>query len=369
MRVVHIESGQHLYGGAQQVRYLLAGLAAEGIDNVLICPRGSAIADAVGGINGQAEVIEIPMRGDLDIALPGRLRSLIESRQPDLVHVHSRRGADKFGGWNARWAGVPAVLTRRVESAEFRTIALLKYQPYAAIIAISRAIERELKDNMGLSEQRIHYVASGVDTERFRPAEHAGRLQALFGIPEHAITIGVIAQLIERKGHARLFDLLPPLIADNPNLHVLCFGQGPLADALSAQLDELGISANVHLAGFRGDLSRLLPELNVLAHPAEREGLGVAVLEAMSCGVAVVASDTGGLTDVVEHERTGLLVATEDERGWSDALRLLISDTDLRIRLGTLGRRRIEADFSATQMTAGNLEVYHHVMRRHYGRN
>ncbi len=369
MRVVHIESGQHLYGGAQQVRYLLAGLADEGIDNVLICPRGSAIADAVGGMNGAAEVIEIPMRGDLDIALPGRLRSLIEARQPDLVHVHSRRGADKFGGWNARWAGVPAVLTRRVESAEFRTIALLKYQPYAAIIAISRAIERELKDNMGLSESRVHYVASGVDTERFRPAENRGRLRELLGIPDPAITIGVVAQLIERKGHSRLFGLLPPLIEANPNLHVICFGQGPLEDALSAQLDDSGIAANVHLAGFRGDLVQLLPDLDMLAHPAEREGLGVAVLEAMSCGVAVVASEAGGLTDLIEDGRTGLSVAADDEAGWSVALARLIDDSDFRARLGAAGRRRIEENFSSTQMTAGNLEVYHDVMRRNYGRN
>jgi glycosyltransferase involved in cell wall biosynthesis len=369
MRVVHIESGLHLYGGAQQVRYLLAGLADQGIDNVLICPRGSAIADAVGGMNGATEVIEIPMRGDLDIALPGRLRSLIETRQPDLVHVHSRRGADKFGGWNARWAGVPAVLTRRVESAEFRTLALLKYQPYAAIIAISRAIERELKDNMGLSERRVHYVASGVDTERFRPAEKRGRLRARFGIPEQAITIGVVAQIIERKGHARLFGLLPPLIEANPDLHVICFGQGPLEEALSAQVDELGISANVHLVGFRGDLPQLMPELDMLAHPAEREGLGVAVLEAMSCGVAVVASEAGGLTDLVENDQTGLAVAADDEAGWSEALTRLSRDPDLRARLGTAGRQQIEAKFSSTQMTAGNLEVYHHVMRRNYGRN
>ncbi len=369
MRVVHIESGRHLYGGAQQVRYLVAGLAGEGLDNVLICPRGSAIADAIGGMNGAAEVIEIPMRGDLDIALPGRLRSLIEARRPDLVHVHSRRGADKFGGWNARWAGVPAVLTRRVESAEFRAIALLKYQPYAAIIAISRAIERELKDNLGLSERRVHYVASGVDTARFRPAENRGRLRQLAGLPEDAITVGLVAQLIERKGHARLFALLPPLIEANPKLHVICFGQGPLEDALRAQVDELGIADNVHLAGFRGDLAQLLPELDVLAHPAEREGLGVGVLEAMSCGVAVVASEAGGLTDLIDNDETGLSVGTDDAAGWSAALARLIGDSGLRARLGAAGRQRIEANFSSARMTAGNLEVYHDVMRRSYGRH
>jgi glycosyltransferase involved in cell wall biosynthesis len=369
MRVVHIESGLHLYGGAQQVRYLLGGLASEGIDNVLICPRGSAIADAVGGIDGAAEVIDIPMRGDLDIALPGRLRALIESRRPSLVHVHSRRGADKFGGWNARWAGVPAVLTRRVESAEFRALALLKYQPYAAIIAISRAIETELKDNMGLSERRIHYVASGVDTQQFAPSERAGRLEELLGLPADALTIGIVAQLIPRKGHARLFRLLPRLLDAYSRVRVVCFGQGPFRDELDTLLRDLGIQERVHFAGFRADMSRLLPEIDILAHPAEREGLGVAVLEALSCEVAVVASAVGGLTDVIEHDVTGLTVAADDDAGWEEALTRLLSDGALRSRLGSAGRKRVAAEFSVQQMTQGNLLVYREVMRRSNGRN
>ncbi|HEY5622189.1 MAG TPA: glycosyltransferase [Gammaproteobacteria bacterium] len=369
MRVVHIESGLHLYGGAQQVLYLLGGLAAEGIDNVLICPRGSAIADAAGGINGTAEVIDIPMRGDLDIALPGRLRALIESRRPDLVHVHSRRGADKFGGWNARWAGVPAVLTRRVDSAEFRALALLKYQPYAAIIAISRAIETELRDNMGLSERRIHYVASGVDTEQFAPRGNQGNLGELAGLPADALTIGIVAQLIPRKGHERLFRILPRLLENHPRLQVVCFGQGPLRDELDSLRRDLGIEERVHFAGFRADMNRLLPEIDILAHPAEREGLGVAVLEALSCEVAVVASALGGLTDVIEHDVTGLAVAADDDSGWEEALDRMLADTELRRRLGRAGRQRVEAEFSVERMTRGNLLVYREVLRNSYGRN
>ncbi len=369
MRVVHLESGFHLYGGAQQVRYLLSGLAAEGIDNVLICARDSAIAGAVGGMNGVADVVEISMRGDLDIALPGRLRSLLESRRPDIVHVHSRRGADRFGGWNARWAGVPAVLTRRVESAEFKALALLKYQPYAAIIAISRAIETQLKDNVGLSQQRIHYVASGVDTALYRPAESRGRLTELYNLPADSFTIGVVAQLIPRKGHARLFGVLGELIEAHPEIQVLCFGQGPLRRALEQQLNDLNLTANVRLAGYRADLASLLPELDVVVHPAEREGLGVAVLEALSCGVPVVASAVGGLVDVVEHEVTGLTAEVGDDEALLACLRRMITEPELRRRLGDAGRRHVEDAFSVDRMTSGNLSVYREVMKRNYGRN
>lgn len=369
MRVVHIESGLHLYGGARQVCNLLSGLSAEGIENTLICPRDSAIAGSLGGPGSGIEVIEIPMRGDLDIALPGRLRNLLASHRPDLVHVHSRRGADRFGGWNARWAGVCAVLTRRVESAEFKPLARLKYQPYAAIVAISRAIETQLLDAVGLARNRVHYVASGVDTEHYRPAASQGRLTERFSLPDGSFTIGVVAQLIQRKGHARLLAVLPELIARHPAVKVLLFGRGPLQSELTRQVQDLGLTAHVTFAGFCGDLETLLPELDCLVHPAEREGLGVAVLEAMSCEVPVVVNGVGGLVDVVEHGSSGLIADIDNPMGILAAVEQLIRDPDLRATLGEAARKRVQNLFSMAGMTRGNLSVYREVLKHSYGNN
>src|SRR5262245_26029849 len=99
MRVAHIESGRHAYGGVAQVRYLVDGLNAARVDNVLICARGGALA----GCHAEAEVLPLPMHGDFDFGLVGRLRRTLRELKPDVVHVHSRRGADFFGGracWN-----------------------------------------------------------------------------------------------------------------------------------------------------------------------------------------------------------------------------------------------------------------------------
>lgn len=363
MRVIHLESGRHLYGGAQQVCDLMAGLAGQGIDNVLVCPRDSAIAYQVRGMGKVAQVIEIPMGGELDFSLPARLRTLLASRRPNLLHVHSRRGVDRFGGWNARWAGVPAILTRRVDSTEFKALAHLKYKPYAAIIAISREIEAQLKDNVGLSPERVHYVASGVDTDRYRPTETRGRLAEVFGLSADTVKIGVVAQLISRKGHEQLFSVLPELIAEHPKVEVLCFGQGPLRRELEDQIRSLALTAHVRLVGFRDDLIELLPELDCLVHPARREGLGVAVLEALSCRVPVVITAVGGLVDIVEHDVNGLLVAPDDDRALLAALRRIVQQPALRKRLGAAGRRRVEEAFSVDTMTRGNLAVYEQVMK------
>ncbi len=123
------------------------------------------------------------------------------------------------------------------------------------------------------------------------------------------------------------------------------------------------------LAGFRDDLASLLPELDCVVHPAEREGLGVAVLEALSCRVPVVASAVGGLVDIIEHESTGLLVEPDDDRALLAALLRMLHEPGLRQRLGEAGRRRVETAFSVASMTSGNLSVYREIMKRNYVRN
>ncbi|MYJ95344.1 MAG: glycosyltransferase family 4 protein [Proteobacteria bacterium] len=359
MRIMHIESGRHLYGGARQVCYLIDGLVAEGMENMLVCARGSEIAGAV----RCATVVELPIGGDLDVFWAGSLRKLIQAHAPDIVHVHSRRGADLVGGRCARRAGTPAVLTRRVDSREPAWWARLKYRPYSAVAAISSALESELVDHVGLDPGRVVRVASAVDTRRYRPQSSArARLAETFRIPSNSRILGVIAQLIPRKGHALLLGCLPDLIAHHSEIRILFFGRGPLERALRRQIAARSLENRVQLTGFRDDLAELLPGLDLLVHPALREGLGVAVLEAMSAGVPVVASDAGGIPDIVEHERNGLRFATGDPSGLRNGVLRLLGDDALRRSLALAGRERVETEFSIRSMSRRYVEVYNRVL-------
>ena len=354
MRIAHIEAGRHLYGGAAQVRYLIEGLAGRGVDNLLLCPAGSELGAAA----CPAHVVELPMRGELDVASLPRLARALKRWQPDLVHVHSRRGADLYGGWAAALAGVPAVVTRRVDAAEPALLARWKYKPYRAVIALSRAIERQLRD-VGVDAERLVLIPSGVDTQRFRPDAGAReRLVATFGLGSGVLVVGVVAQLIERKRHTWLFALLPELMRDVPQLRVICFGRGPLEPRLRAELARLHLTERVTLAGFRRDLPELVPGLDVLVHPAEREGLGVALLEAGSAGVPVVACDVGGVPDVVVDGETGALVPAADAAALRRALAALLGSQDERRRLGAAARRHVERRFGVVRLTAEHAALY-----------
>ena len=358
MRIAHIEAGRHLYGGAAQVGYLLEGLTGRGVENLLLCPPGSD----VGAAAPAALVRALPMRGELDVMLLPRLVRELRRLKPDLVHVHSRRGADLYGGFAAALAGVPAVLTRRVDAPEPAVFARLKYRPYRAVVALSRAIERQLVE-AGVSRERVTLIPSGVDTQRYRPdAAARERLRAGFALPADALVVGVVAQLIERKRHSWLFALLPELVREWPALRVLCFGRGPLEQRLRAELDERGLADRVVLAGFRADLPALVPGLDLLAHPAAREGLALALLEAASAGVPVVACAVGGVPDVVVDGETGVLVPRDDAAAMVRALRALLASPDERRRLGAAARRHVERRFDLGRLVAAHHSLYTRVL-------
>ena len=350
----------HLYGGAQQVLYLVSGLASRGIHNTVICPQGSAIATVLG--KGDGDLLEVPMTGDGDFGFIWRCRRLLKNLQPDLLHVHSRRGADIYGGLAARGAQVPAVITRRVDNPERQPWAGLKYGNYRAVIAISACIRDLLIRGLGLPPQRVHLVPSAVDGVRFQPAPARDRVLSALTLPADSFLIAVVAQLIDRKGHRVLLDALEPLVSAHPMLRVLLFGQGPLAGKLARLIKRLGLEQQVKLVGFRHDLAELLPGMDLVVHPALTEGLGVALLEALASGVAVIASDVGGIPDLIEDGIQGRLVAAGDKIALAESLADLIQDEPGRQRMGAAGRQRALESFSIDRMVDGNLDVYRQVL-------
>jgi glycosyltransferase involved in cell wall biosynthesis len=358
VRVLHIETGRHLYGGARQAGNLIAGLNRAGVGNLLVCLPGHPLAATAAPVS----VLPLACAGDHDLGFYRRLRRLIRQQAPDLVHVHSRRGADLWGGRAARAEGVPAVLTRRVESREPAAWLRYKLDPYPAVAAISSAVANELAA-AGVPAGRVHRIASAVDTECFRPDPAArGRLLERFELPPEALIAGAAAQLIARKGLASLVPLAARLSAAEPRLRLLLFGRGPEAARLGRLIRAAGLQRQVRLCGFVADWPALLPGLDLLLHPARREGLGSVILEAMSAGVPVVAAAAGGIPDLIEDGVSGRLLALAAADAWQAALLALLRDPPGRQALAAAARQRIAERFTIERMTERYLELYRDVL-------
>lgn len=357
MHVVHLETGRQLYGGARQSLLLARGLATRGVACTMVCTAGGAPARAA--IEAGLVVRELPMHGDVDLGFASRFARLLAELQPDLVHVHSRRGAEWLGGLAARRAGVPAVLSRRVDRPIGRLTAALALRRYARIIAISAAIARQL-DEAGIAPERVRLIHSAVEPAP-TPAWPRERLLREFGLGPGALAVGCIAQLIPRKGHAPLLDAWPSVVSACPEARLLLFGQGRLEEEFRARLHDTGLASSVVLAGFRPDLPDFLGRLDLVVHPALEEGLGLAVLEAQAAGLPVVACRAGGVPEILADGEGGLLVPAGDAPALANALVALLRDEPRRRAFGEAARARVAREFCVADMVEAHLTCYRDV--------
>jgi len=293
MHILHIETGRNLYGGALQVFYLLKGLHVKGFNNSLICPRGSEISIQCEKI---AQVFAVPFLGDLDLTFPARIHRIIRSERPDIIHVHSRRGADIWGGLAARLTGTPSIITRRVDNPEAAWLARLKYSMYKRIITISDGIRNVLLSE-GLEESRVQLIHSAVDSGKYTNACDREWFNGEFDLCSDNIIIGTLAQFIPRKGHRYIIEAAPEILKKFPECRFLFFGQGPLKNELQDLCRKAGLEKFIIFPGFLSNMERIVPCLDMLLHPATMEGLGIALLQAASAQVPLIGARAGGIPD------------------------------------------------------------------------
>ena len=359
MKIVHVETGRHFYGGAQQVIWLIDGLATRGVENLLVCPADSAIGKVAR--DSAIPVANLSCTGDLDLRFAWCLNKLIRREMPDVVHCHSRRGADFIGGQALSLTGVPAVLSRRVDHAEAKWLARLRYGPFNKVIAISEHIAAVLKEG-GLDPLRLETIRSAVAADSINASPDCAAFRKEFEINDDDFVIAMIAQFIPRKGHRYLFDGIPKLRDSYPNLRVLLFGSGPGEANLRALATTLNLQGTVQFAGFRDNLDDYLACIDLLVHPAVQEGLGVAMLKAAAAGVPVLAFDTAGSREAVVHGKTGVLVPPEDVVTLQKAIAVLIDATEMRLEFGQAGRHRMKNEFSVEIMVERHIKLYESVM-------
>lgn len=368
MKVMHVEAGRHLYGGARQVLYLAEGLTARSIECAVVCPTGSEIAARLPHMGIPA--FPVPMGGDLDFALIGRLRKLIDEIRPDVIHLHSRRGADWFGGLAARhFESIPVVLSRRVDNAEAALLVNYKYRLFDRVVVISNAI-RDILANAGVPEDKLRVVHSAVKTstwERrwdrlafaktfFPPAENSS------GPSRQAPVIGMVAQLIKRKGHRYVIEAMPLIQEHYPDVRLVFFGRGPEEARLLLLTQKLGLEDAVTFAGFRKDINHWLGCLDVFIHPPMTEGLGVAVLQAAAASLPIVASRVGGVTEIIEDRVNGLLIDPQSPEQIAEGVLALLGDPQTARAMGEAAHQTVVDKFSVDAMVEGNLKVYQELL-------
>ena len=350
LRIVHLDSGRTWRGGQRQALLLALGLRDRGHESFLIAAPDSPLA-ARARAAGLA-VATTPMRADWDLRAAKKIRSRIRAWRANVVHAHDARSHALAMLALIGRRTVPLIVTRRVPFTP--RSARLKYgDRISHFIAISNAVKHAMVKG-GIDGPRITVVHSGIPLARDPIVPRNWRREA--GWPEDSVVCGMSGAMTSEKGLG-LLDLIARALPDEAakRARLLLLGTATGGSTIG------GVAA--FAAGFVDPVEPAMAGLDVLFHPSTAEGLGTAVLDAMAAGVPPVAFAIGGLPEVIEHGRSGLLIPAIDPRLFAAEAAKLILDPSLRASLGAGAKKRVEA-FSALAMTKGTEAVYEGVITR-----
>jgi glycosyltransferase involved in cell wall biosynthesis len=357
---LHIDTARTWRGGQNQVLTTVLGLRALGHRTMLVAhSEGELRQRAKEGL----DLLPLAPKTEMDLTAAWRLSRIIKQLKPDVVHAHDPHGVAMAAlalSMSTQLAKPPLVAARRVDfHLRGNSLSRWKYRQVDCFICASEAIRTMLVGD-GVPGARAVTVHEGIDLERVEAAPPA-RLHEDFWLPHQAPIVGNVAALVPHKGQRHLVEAARVVLPQVPDARFVIAGEGELRPALERQIKDHHLEKHVLLAGFRPDVLSLHKAFDIFVMSSVTEGLGTSILDAMAAGKPVVATETGGIPEVVIHGQTGLLVPPRDHEAMAQAIVTLLKNDALRRTMGEAGRTRARTMFSADRMVQDTLRVYERV--------
>lgn len=313
-----------------------------------------AAAEAAG-----VEVWRLDRQSQLSVAPWTRLRRLLRSKSIDVLHSHMPR-ASVPGTIIGRLAGVPVIVNHE-HSWSFEGKPLRRFldrnvvaRGSNAMVAVSERDRDRIIEIERIAPDRVRVLPNGVPS---MGTTGAG-LREQLGIGDAEALVGAIARLYPEKGNDHLIRAVGLLRGEGMGVHCVVAGQGPEEERLRALIEEVGAGHAVHLLGHRGDVAGIVRDLDVAVLPSISEGSPLALMEYMACSAAIVASDVGGVSELVQDGVHALLVPPADPEALAGAIRRLVEQPELARRLGTAAGERQRASYDVDGVVRRLEELY-----------
>jgi glycosyltransferase involved in cell wall biosynthesis len=369
LRVLELLTSTTIGGGPKHVYDLVTRLPAAEFTPLVAAPRDGSYFD--GFLQAGIRTTELPLNRLRPLTLH-RVVRLIRSERADIVHSHGK-GAGLYGRLAAAWAQVPAVHT-------FHGIHYLHYAHGldALYLMLERWLSRLTHVVINVSESQARegaalrlfhpdqavVVVNGVDTEAGVgiPTDEA-IMRVSLGLRDDHLVIGCVTRFDQVKAVGTLLEVVRRLTPDFPTIHLVLVGGGGEERELRRDVVRADVAPHVTFLNFLPRAHRVLPAFTLYVSASYREGLPLAVLEAMAAGLPVVATRVGGHIDVVEDGVTGLLAESGDPGAFAAKTASLLRDPPLRRAMGVAGRKRARRLFSIDRMVAETAAVYRGLLR------
>ena len=293
--------------------------------------------------------------GRFNLGAAVRLARWSRQNRVDIIHGHGFK-SDMLGLFSARLAGCKVISTPHGWSLEkdlklklYESLDRILFRFMHQVCPLSPDLAKEFKQKSGYSN--IRFILNGVDLEEIDAVEGSEKSNNKF-------SIGYIGQLIERKNLKTLLQAISMLDNITDKIKLILIGEGALCSKLEYDAENLGIKDKVSFMGFRPDALNFLKTFDIFVLPSLMEGIPRCIMEAMACGVPVLASDIPGNRELVIHGKTGLLFPTGDVNNLTESIRYIINHPDEAKMMATEARTKVENEFSSKRMAAEYAKLY-----------
>lgn len=361
-KVLHVLSDTNIGGAGRYLLNLLSQWDRNRFEVIIACPGGGDLEKEL----RTTSLKVYALRGgesSFDINHAKQLIKIINKEDVDIVHTH----ASLSGRLAGKISGCKVVLTRHsltVGKNNFAkrllTCGISKVFTHK-IIAISRAVKINLIDT-GVPADMIKIIHNGIDLSKFDKINPTLRRE--LDICEDVPLVGIVARLVPEKGYEYAIKALPQVLKKIPNMYLVIVGEGPLRGPLEELCRNLGVEKNVIFLGFRREVEALVADFDVFVLPSVREGLGLSLLEAMAQGKPVVATEAGGIPEIVKNQNNGLLVAPGNEEALAESIIEILSSKERASFLGSQAKKTVFEKFSAKTMAYETMKIYEEVLRK-----
>lgn len=342
IKVIHIDTGKNWRGGQQQAIYLFEGMLRRGFETWMICQPGSAIEEYCK--KNSLPFHSINFAHELDFISGMYTARLAKMYGANILQLHS--GHSVSWGLCAKLFNpkLKLVATRRVDfSVRKNLIAPLKYK--TKLINRIVCISNKIYDIMildGILPGKLSIINSGIDLTKFDNYKMTSDFRAKWGIPENSILIGTIAAFAGHKDYHNLLDAAAKILNKNHDVRFMLVGEGELLTKMKEYARDIKVYDKVVFTGFQNNVGEFLKAFDIFVLASKKEGLGTSVLDAMAAGLPVVATEAGGIPEIIQHKINGLLVPVHDSNALSEALTELINDSASRDSLAINAKNAVK---------------------------
>jgi glycosyltransferase involved in cell wall biosynthesis len=359
LRILHTESSPGWGGQERRILAEAESMRQRGHELLVACdPRGELYGRAR---ERRFPVFPLAFKGWQNLQAWWELRRLLCRQAVEVLNTHS--SLDSWVGTLAWWSLRKRPLLVRTRHLSTRLNhnwpTRWLYRTPAAVITTSRDIKTLLHGHLGVPENRLFPVPTGVALDDFVPRPADPDLKKALGLPSQGFVFGTVAVLRSWKGHLYLLEAFQTLLARGADIYLLLVGEGPYRPVLEARVQELKLASRVRLAGYQDNVPAYLALMDTFVFPSyANEGVPQAVIQALAMGKAVVATNLGGIPEVIRPGETGLLVGPRDAGNLAEAMAQILADPELGRRFGTCGRELVRDGFSLEHMARAVETVY-----------